>query len=144
MRAADDFAIRGEIVVDPQSIRLIDDAGPKRMEARSAEWDLGQCSWCARQDSEPFAASAIGASRDACRPSLMVAAGRAGFDTVCEMLKPEWYLTKVISRGGSGGTYQWSANRGVFNDQEMVIVQLPHFSRANSPTHLVNNTGEAT
>jgi hypothetical protein len=67
-----------------------------------------------------------------CRPKLIVAAGRAGFDMVCEMLKPEWYLTKVLSRGGSGGTYQWSANRGSFNDQEIVIVQLPHFSRANS------------
>jgi hypothetical protein len=71
-----------------------------------------------------------------CRPALIVAAGRAGFDTVCEMLKPEWYLTKVLSCGGTGGTYQWSANRGSFNDQEIVIVQLPHFSRANSPSQL--------
>jgi hypothetical protein len=50
--------------------------------------------------------------------------------------QPEWYLTKVMSTGGSGGTYQWSANKGSFNDQDIVIVQLPHFSRANSSTQL--------
>jgi hypothetical protein len=52
------------------------------------------------------------------------------------MLGSDWYLTKMMSRGGSGGTYQWSANRGSLNDREIVIVQLPHFSRANSPSQL--------
>jgi hypothetical protein len=71
-----------------------------------------------------------------CHPTLIVAAGRSAYETICEMLRPEWHHKKTLSRGGSGGTYQWSATSGAFSDQEMLIVQLPHFSRANSKSQL--------
>jgi hypothetical protein len=71
-----------------------------------------------------------------CRPTLIVVAGKSGRDTLEEMVRPTWHLTNVVSTGGKGGTYQWAAQRGMLNDEEITIVQLPHFSRANSSAQL--------
>ncbi len=67
-----------------------------------------------------------------CRPALIVVAGRTSLDILEEeILRPEWYLTKVLSATGSG-IYQWAAHRGSYQDRDLLIAQVPHFSRANS------------
>ena len=70
-----------------------------------------------------------------CRPALIVVAGKVSLELVQDMLRPEWHITKALGACGSG-TYQWAAYRGSYNDQEFVIAQVPHFSRANSSPRL--------
>ena len=73
---------------------------------------------------------------DDCRPALVAIQGRSGFDTFCEVADNRVRVGTLISQGGSAGTYQWAAYHAQLQDRDVVIVQLPHFSRANSAARL--------
>jgi len=71
-----------------------------------------------------------------CRPKLVTVAGRAGFDVLSVAMQSDLVIGSKFDQGGTGGTYQWSASRGRLGGDDLVVVQLPHFSLANSSPRL--------
>jgi hypothetical protein len=71
-----------------------------------------------------------------CQPTLIVVAGVAGRDALVRTL-PELALERREPGGESSGTYQWMSHRGRFAGRALVLVQVPHFSRANSSLRLM-------
>jgi hypothetical protein len=71
-----------------------------------------------------------------CRPRLVAVAGLAGFDVLQQTLSSDLAVVARIDQGGAAGTYQWAAHRARRGDDGIVIVQLPHFSRANASPRL--------
>jgi hypothetical protein len=67
-----------------------------------------------------------------CRPRFIAVAGRTAFTLLQEILSPEFVVLANVDRGGPGGTYQWAAHRARWRNDDMLLVQVPHFSRANS------------
>ncbi len=71
-----------------------------------------------------------------CRPRLIAVAGRTAFTLLQEILSPEFVVLASLGRGGPGGAYQWAAHRARWRNDDTLLVQVPHFSRANSGSRL--------
>ena len=68
-----------------------------------------------------------------CRPYFIVVAGVAGERALAGILGDALTITGSRLEGGDAdGTYQWSYTDATISNQPTRIVQVPHFSRANS------------
>jgi tripartite-type tricarboxylate transporter receptor subunit TctC len=66
-----------------------------------------------------------------CQPTLVVAAGVDGLRALEEILGRTIQVGRTISRGGAGGTCQWTAYATTCDGRPVTVAQVPHFSRAS-------------
>lgn len=71
-----------------------------------------------------------------CQPSIVVVAGVDGFNALQETLGRTLEVGRTLSRGGTGGAYQWAAYAANCDGRPATVAQVPHFSRANSRPRL--------
>ena len=71
-----------------------------------------------------------------CQPALVIVAGVEGFRAFKETLGRTLQVERTISRGGTGGVYQWAAYAATHDGRQVTVAQVPHFSRANSRPRL--------
>jgi|GEM_PF-3652268 len=71
------------------------------------------------------------------RARLLVMAGKSSITLLNDLGVPDRPI-QVDHYHGPGGAYQWSRSEATINGQSLTILQIPHFSRANSPAKLLN------
>jgi hypothetical protein len=71
-----------------------------------------------------------------CQPALVIVAGVDGFRAFEETLGRTLQVQRALSRGGSGGVYQWAAYAATSDGRQVTVAQVAHFSRANSRPRL--------
>lgn len=71
-----------------------------------------------------------------CQPALIAVAGVAGRDALLRTLGADLSLGSGASGNQTSGTYQWTVHDGSCRGHALTMVQLPHFSRANSGPRL--------
>jgi hypothetical protein len=71
-----------------------------------------------------------------CQPALVIVAGVDGFRAFEQTLGRTLQVQRALSRGGSGGAYQWEARAATCDGCQVTVAQVPHFSRANSRPRL--------
>ena len=69
------------------------------------------------------------------RARLLIAAGKSSLALLNDLGVPERPV-RVDRYFGPGGSYQWSRCEAEVNGSRLTILQIPHFSRANSPSKL--------
>lgn len=67
---------------------------------------------------------------------LLIAAGKSSITLLNDLGVPDQAI-RVEQFYGPGGSYQWSRSEALVNGGRLTILQIPHFSRANSPAKLV-------
>ena len=65
------------------------------------------------------------------RAKLLITAGKSALDLLEELHVIEKNLEDFVS-GGPGKSYQWSKGKLLIEGEEVNVLQIPHFSRANS------------
>jgi hypothetical protein len=74
---------------------------------------------------------------DDCRPRLVIVAGVASLNALVTIARPRFELGARRDHGGDvRGTYQWRSHDATFDGAPLVVVQIPHLSRANSASKL--------
>ena len=66
---------------------------------------------------------------------LLIAAGKSSIALLNDLGVPDETI-HVEQFHGPGGSYQWSRSQAVIRGNKLAILQIPHFSRANSPAKL--------
>lgn len=69
------------------------------------------------------------------RARLLVVAGRVSLSLLNELLDKPWRPEELERHEGPGGIYQWR-KLSVKAGENVTVLQVPHFSRANSPVRL--------
>ncbi len=69
------------------------------------------------------------------RANLLFAAGKSAIQLLNDLSVPD-HPIHIDQFLGPGGSYQWSRSRMTVNGNELTVLQIPHFSRANSPAKL--------
>jgi hypothetical protein len=66
---------------------------------------------------------------------LLITAGKSAIGLMSDLgLKEEKF--EKFSSFGPGKSYQWSKHKFVMDGREIDVLQIPHFSRANSPVKM--------
>lgn len=66
---------------------------------------------------------------------LLITAGKSALDLLNALGVVE-RVFDMSDPAGPGGSYQWSKGKFVIDRTEMTVLQIPHFSRANSPAKM--------
>jgi hypothetical protein len=72
-----------------------------------------------------------------CKPKVIIVAGAAGFQVLGYTAGADLELGESFDRGGDeSGTYRWKAFNAAHAGNQVVVVQIPHLSRASSKVRL--------
>ena len=66
---------------------------------------------------------------------VIIAAGKSAITLLNDLGVPDQAI-RVEQFHGSGGSYQWSRSEASVEGARLTVLQIPHFSRANSPAKL--------
>ena len=66
---------------------------------------------------------------------LLIVVGKSAITLLNDLMVPDRKID-VDHFLGPGGSYQWSCSQACIENREVTVLQIPHFSRANSPAKM--------